>query len=248
MNYTFDADVAMEFGVNEAVLIHNLQFWVLRNRANNKHTYEGRVWTYNSVSAFADLFPFWTARQIRTILDKLIAKKVIMKGRFNSTHYDRTCWYCFTEEDKWIRPKAQIDLTETSNRNVQIDQPIPDSKTDSNTDIKESNKEKLPTPKIKKTKEIKKRTKLNEKFRPTKLHYILSKEKGYANPDDEVEGFIDYHIAKGTLNYDWDRAFNTWLRVGTKFSQQNSTRSKTTTEQFYDSIPDAAYPDFGDGT
>ena len=48
MQYSFDTKEAMEHGVNEAIIIANIRFWVQKNKANDKHFYEGRTWTYNS--------------------------------------------------------------------------------------------------------------------------------------------------------------------------------------------------------
>ena len=53
-------------------------------------------------------------------------------------------------------------------------------------------------------------------------HFInLAQEKGWANPMDELEGFRDYHLKKGSQFVDWDAAFRTWLRNGKKFAQEN---------------------------
>lgn len=102
MTYQFDVDYAREYGLDEAVMIANLQFWILFNRANCKNRFDGRTWTYGSVSSFADLFPFWTANQIRRIIDSLIEKEVIVAGNYNANQYDRTLWYAFRDEARFL--------------------------------------------------------------------------------------------------------------------------------------------------
>ena len=52
MDYSFDIEVAQQYGVNEAIMIKNLQFWIMKNKANGKHFHDGHTWTYNSVAAF----------------------------------------------------------------------------------------------------------------------------------------------------------------------------------------------------
>ena len=69
--HSFDPDIAARVGCNAAVIYQNLFYWAEKNAANDKHFYDGRWWTYNSISAFADLFPYLTGKQIRTALDKL---------------------------------------------------------------------------------------------------------------------------------------------------------------------------------
>ena len=78
MTYQFDTDIAALYGVDESIMIANLQFWIRKNEANGKHFHDGRFWTYNSIDAFTKLFPFWTARQIRRILKSLEEKGVIV--------------------------------------------------------------------------------------------------------------------------------------------------------------------------
>ena len=135
MTYIFDADIASLFGVDEAIMIQNLSFWIMKNEANGKHFHEGRFWTYNSVEAFTKLFPFWTARQIRRILQSLIDKGVVVTGNFNTSAYDRTTWYAFG--DSFLRngkihlPKAEDGSLEKVNSNNIVDV-IPDNNTDNN--------------------------------------------------------------------------------------------------------------------
>ena len=100
MIYNFDVDVAMKVGVNGAIVLSNFKFWIAKNIANNDNFYDGEYWTYNSIPAFKKLFPFWTERQIRTILDKLKDDGYINTGNYNKMAYDRTTWYSFTEKGK----------------------------------------------------------------------------------------------------------------------------------------------------
>lgn len=77
MLYSFNVNIAVEYGVEEAIFLHNLYFWIAKNKANNKHFYEGAFWTYNSLEAFTELFPFWSQKQIRRIIKKLKDKGAI---------------------------------------------------------------------------------------------------------------------------------------------------------------------------
>ena len=132
MTYSFDIDVAKEYGVNEAILIANLQFWIRKNRANDKNFYDGRYWTYNSIKAWQELFPFWTEKTIRTIINHLIEKGVIITGNYNQSKYDRTLWYAFADESIWL--DGQIHLPKRENGNAEKGKPIPDNKPDNKPD------------------------------------------------------------------------------------------------------------------
>jgi hypothetical protein len=134
--YHFSVDHAIEFGVDEAVLINNFQFWIEKNMANSTNFHDGRTWTYNSAKAFKELFTFWSERQIRRILNSLKEKGVIMTGNYNSNTYDRTIWYAFVEEAKYIN--VNMHITKRSNGNtINGKMELPKSQnhyTDNNTD------------------------------------------------------------------------------------------------------------------
>ncbi len=121
--HQFDPAIAARVGLNAAVIYQNLFYWAEKNAANGRHFYEGRWWTYNSVSAFSDLFPYLTGKQIRTALDKLESDGLIESGCFNKSAYDRTKWYsptCLKEE---------THLPKKTNEDAQKGEPIPDKNT-----------------------------------------------------------------------------------------------------------------------
>jgi len=127
--HTFNATIAGQYGVNGAIMVHNIHYWVNTNRANDRNLQEGRYWTYNSVKAFDQLFPYWTSPQIRRILDKLVSDGAILKESYNKVAYDQTKWY--TLSDKVLHYYDQIHLTKLANGLDGISKPIPDSKPDS---------------------------------------------------------------------------------------------------------------------
>lgn len=125
-SYIFDTEVAIEYGVNEAIMIKNFQFWIERNKANGRHFIDGHYWMYNSNKAFQELFPFWSAKTIRTTLDHLRERGVLIVGNHNQSSYDRTLWYAFADEEKWIGQKQKIELPKSANEDSEIGTPIPD--------------------------------------------------------------------------------------------------------------------------
>lgn len=104
--YHFDGDVCAQVGFPAAVLLYNIQHWLNKNEANEKHFYDGRYWTYNSMSAFAKLYPFLTERQVRTGLQNLEDAGYIVTGNYNKDTRDRTKWYALGD---------RLHLTQKSN-------------------------------------------------------------------------------------------------------------------------------------
>lgn len=87
------AHVAARYGFEEAVFLHSLMFWYRTNRANDRNFRDGRWWTYNTIRAFEDIFPWWSAKQIRRIADSCREQGALVTGNYNQDRRDRTVWY-----------------------------------------------------------------------------------------------------------------------------------------------------------
>lgn len=98
MLHSFDTSDAEKWGINAAILIHNLKNWIRVNKANGRNYYDGHYWTYNTAKAFSQLFPYLSEDTIRKTLKKLEKNGVILIGHFNKSGFDRTNWYAFTDE------------------------------------------------------------------------------------------------------------------------------------------------------
>lgn len=98
MIHSFDSRIAEKVGVNSAIILNNLYFWVEKNKANDHNFYDGYYWTYNSRKAFEDLFPYFSARQVEYAVKKLIDMELVITGNYNEFPWDRTLWYAITEK------------------------------------------------------------------------------------------------------------------------------------------------------
>lgn len=155
MQHHFDIEIAEAYGLNEAIILNNIRFWVIHNEANGTNFHDGRYWTYNSMKAFEKLFPYMKPFAIRTALKTLEENGLIITGNYNKSSYDRTKWYALSDKAKLMfsqlnsiceKPQMestenlnsicqipQLDLSSASNRNVENDEPIPDRKPDGKT-------------------------------------------------------------------------------------------------------------------
>lgn len=155
MQHHFDIEIAEAYGLNEAIILNNIRFWVIHNEANGTNFHDGRFWTYNSMKAFEKLFPYMKPFAIRTALKSLEENGLIITGNYNKSSYDRTKWYTLSDKAKLMfsqlnsiceKPQMesaenlksicripQLDLSPASNRNVENDKPIPDRKPDGKT-------------------------------------------------------------------------------------------------------------------
>ena len=76
------AHVAERYGFEEAVFLHSLMFWYRTNRGNDRNFHDGRWWTYNSVKAFEEVFPWWNGGQIRRIIIRCREKGALLDGNY----------------------------------------------------------------------------------------------------------------------------------------------------------------------
>lgn len=109
--YQFDTQIAELYGVDNAIMIWNLSYWIEHNEANGMHYHDGRTWTFNSVEAFTKVFPFWSKGQIRRILKSLEDMSVIVTGNYNQSARDRTIWYAFSDAFR----NQQMHLSKSTN-------------------------------------------------------------------------------------------------------------------------------------
>ncbi len=103
ISHGFDTGHAIAYGVDEAIMIRNLQFFITAN-ANRRHNFrQGRYWTYDRIEDFPNHFPYWSVQNVRRIITSLIKQGVIIKGEFNEKWSNRTQWYAFKDQDKFIK-------------------------------------------------------------------------------------------------------------------------------------------------
>lgn len=138
----FDTDVAQDVGMAAAVLYKNIQYWCEKNRANGMHEHDGLTWTYNSIKAYKELFPYLPEKTIRRSLELLEKKGYIKVGCFNDDGRDRTRWYADlrsiknnmdeVNEDNCICPNGQMqeakkESSKKENAFSQTGEPLPNN-------------------------------------------------------------------------------------------------------------------------
>lgn len=131
MIMSFVAEIAIEYGLEEAILLNNFIYWINHNRANGTNLYDGFHWTYNTQKAFQELFPFLSQKVIRRALSTLIRENVIKTGNYNNSGYNRTTWYALVKEEYWcsinpatsaIRPNGKMEYPKKANAIVEKDE------------------------------------------------------------------------------------------------------------------------------
>lgn len=194
--HSFDIKEAEKYGILGAVLLHHIRFWVQKNAANRRHYHDGKYWTYNSVTAFSELFPYATKDQIRRALDKLEDLGALETGSYSDNHYDRTKWFT-----------CNIELANLPNQFVS------DAKSLTNTDIKPDIS--APSAKKEKNQTLPNGFALEEDMR------AYAVKNGIRNIESTFEHFVDHHKSKGSKFADWKAAWRNWVRNAKNYQPAN---------------------------
>ena len=132
----FDVEDAMRYGVEKAVVLSNIRFWLNNNKNKDlsavKH--DGYYWMYNTAKDMSNVLPYFTQSKVQRLLKQLEDDGVLIVGNYNKVKYDRTKWYTlseFTYDDNCITQTPELN-----NGNDVIEQPIQDSKTNTKTNNK----------------------------------------------------------------------------------------------------------------
>lgn len=134
-SHVFSVDDAIKYGVEKAVILQNIRFWLEKVKANNKsdHKHDGYYWTYNSARAFAEIFPYYNKSKVHRLLTQLESEGAIISGNFNRAGYDRTKWYSMPEFS--ISNNCNTQVAEVQNASSGSATPIPYVNTDVIADV-----------------------------------------------------------------------------------------------------------------
>lgn len=86
-------ELAARFGLNEAIVLQQIHYWIEINRQSGKNSIDGYWWTYNTYTEWQSQFPFWSESTVKRIIANLEKKGVVISGTFNKVGFDRTKWY-----------------------------------------------------------------------------------------------------------------------------------------------------------
>lgn len=121
--HAFNVDEATKYGVEQAILLQHLRFWICQNVGKETHTHIGKTWMYQTASDMHNHFPYFSRQKISRLLREMENKGIIQSGNFNKSGYDQTKWYTIN-----------IECSELNNAYDKIKQPIPYNNQDNKTD------------------------------------------------------------------------------------------------------------------
>jgi len=113
----FYEDDAIKYGVNCAIFLGRIRYWVEENQIKGLNEREGRFWTYDSVDTLSQIYPYWSISTIKGIIRKLRDSGAIITDCFNESKWDKTTWYTLSDVESTDRFKTD----QSSNGKRQLD-------------------------------------------------------------------------------------------------------------------------------
>jgi len=137
-SHAFDPDLAKELGVEKAIIIWHLQFWIRFNRNRGKNIRDGKCWTYQAMADMQAYMPYFTYDSIRYHLEGLKDAGIIIVANYNRAKFDKTLWYAFADEKAFAVDEENSKKSyergkphssgENPTRDGENPRPIPDTK------------------------------------------------------------------------------------------------------------------------
>ncbi|WP_408954753.1 hypothetical protein [Natroniella sp. ANB-PHB2] len=95
----FDKQLAEEVGMNEAIFLQQLYYWLRINYKADKNYIEGKYWVYNTYGEWLENnFPFWSKSTLRRTIKNLEKEELVITDNFNKAGFDKTKWYTINFE------------------------------------------------------------------------------------------------------------------------------------------------------
>lgn len=94
-----DPDLAKLIGLNEAIIIQQIHYWIEINKKAERNFYDNRYWTYNTIKEWHEkYFPFWSFNTVHRTIQKIESMGILLVGSFNQDPSNRTKWYTIDYE------------------------------------------------------------------------------------------------------------------------------------------------------
>ena len=113
-------ELARLIGLNEAVILQQIHYWIQHNKKSGRNFRDGHHWTYSSYTRWQQQFSFWSVSTIRRAFKRLGTLELLITDNFNPLPIDRTLWYRVNYE----KLERLVDGTEPTIRSKCADQVV----------------------------------------------------------------------------------------------------------------------------
>lgn len=143
---TVNPELAGLIGINEAIVLQQVHYWLEINSKADKNFKNGKFWTYNTQEKWLEQFPWLTLSTLKRTLKRLESLDLVASRKFNAGKWDHTKWYTINYESvdalKWKTAETpeksdQVKMNQSngSNWNDRTGQNEPFSYTETTSEI-----------------------------------------------------------------------------------------------------------------
>ena len=119
---TFSPTIASALGLNAAIVLQQLHYWLCKNQQSMTNIRDGKVWCYDTYEKWRERsFPFWSADTIKRTFLSLEKKGIVISRQYGKYERNRVKWYTIDYRIlNDILQKGQMENAEKANPSGQI--------------------------------------------------------------------------------------------------------------------------------
>src|SRR6185295_2834279 len=114
--------LAVKYGLDESIIIQFLLNMISQHKRMNRNCYQDRTWNYCSRRELAMQFAFWSEKEVRTRLDNLVKKGILIKRTEGAHSWNKKNFYAFANEEEfgfsknsYVGPNGPIERPKRAN-------------------------------------------------------------------------------------------------------------------------------------
>lgn len=132
-NLVINSELAVKIGLNEAVVLRQIYYWLEINEKLKRNYHDGKYWSYNTMENWKkENFPWWSTKTVERAFKNLVNSGLVITGNYNKDGRDRTKWYTIDEDvlEEVLKNTAGISTSECPDANRQNGQMHTDNLTE----------------------------------------------------------------------------------------------------------------------
>ncbi|MDU6442582.1 MAG: conserved phage C-terminal domain-containing protein [Pantoea sp.] len=105
--------LAGRIGLNEAIVLQQICYWLEDTTSGIE--YDGKRWVYNSINAWNEQFPWWTAKTIQRTVSSLKKMGLIYVEQLKKRQHDQTNYYAINYSSPLLADRDNLSLSRETN-------------------------------------------------------------------------------------------------------------------------------------
>lgn len=132
-NLVINSELAVRIGLNEAVVLRQIYYWLEINEKLKRNYHDGKYWSYNTMENWRkENFPWWSTKTVERAFKNLVNSGLVITDNYNKDSRDRTKWYSIDEDvlEKVLKDTVEISTSDCPCANRQNDEMHTDNSTE----------------------------------------------------------------------------------------------------------------------